>query len=193
MAEASGGGPEGSGENRTRLRFEALLAEVAVRFLTQPSEAIDGEIDRALVELTDILDVDRCSLALLSRTGDELRVEHAAARHGFGTLLHEELSAMLPWYAQQIREGRRVQFDAVHELPPEARAERTYVASVGLRSHLALALVGPQGPLGALGMASFAAEHRWSEELISRFELLPRSPTSSTGVPPSGASARRRS
>ena len=172
MAKPGSKPSNGGTEQRTRLRFEGLLAEVAVRFLSQPSARVDEEIDRALAGLVEVLEVDRCSLALFSAGRRDLTIEYSRARPGVPTVLHQELSAMLPWYARQVSEGRRVQFDSARDLPPEAAAERAYAAASGLRSHVALPLLGPEGPLGVLGAASFAAERRWSEEFLSRFEVL---------------------
>ncbi len=172
----SGASPEASRryrENATRLRFETFLADLAVRFLTQPSSEIDREIDTALADLTEVLDVDRCSLGLFSADQQELKITYAFARPGLSTLRGMDFGQAFPWYTQQLREGRRVLLNsAVNDLPPEAKEERLYIAESGLRSHVALPLLTSEGSLGALGVGHFAAEREWSAEFLSRLELL---------------------
>ncbi|HXY41223.1 MAG TPA: sigma 54-interacting transcriptional regulator [Vicinamibacteria bacterium] len=160
------------GDRSTRLRLESFLADVAVRFLRTPSAEVGGEIDCALAGLADILDVDRCGLALFSPGLEQLNVEHSFARPGVPTLLHEDLARVLPWYTRQLREGRRVQIDAAGDLPPQAKDESLYVQTTGLRSHVGLPLLGSAGPLGVLGVAGFKAERRWSADFLARLELL---------------------
>jgi len=172
VAESAGSAARDGDEQQRRLRLEAFLADVALRFLQQPSSVIGSEVDCALAGLTDVLDVDRCGLALFSPDLRQLDIEHSFARPGVPTLVHADLAAMLPWYAQQLREGRRVVINSDRDLPSEADDERRYIAASGLRSHVGLPLLGSGGPMGVLGVAAFSAERRWSAEFLARLELL---------------------
>src|SRR5262245_52419486 len=91
-------------EHDLELQLEPFLAQVAVHFLRQPSERIDGEVEQALASLTNILRVDCCALALFSPGLSELRLEHGFARPGTPALAGEDLALAYPWYAQQLRE-----------------------------------------------------------------------------------------
>jgi transcriptional regulator with GAF, ATPase, and Fis domain len=58
------------------------------------------------------------------------------------------------------------------ELPDEARAEWAYTEAVGLKSHFTVPLKAGGEVVGALGVDHFSAHSSWSQELISRIELL---------------------
>jgi formate hydrogenlyase transcriptional activator len=169
--------PRTTGHHRgdARLRFETFLADVAVRFLKQPSDQIGLEIDGALARLADILDLDRSVLALFSSDLAQLNIEHSFTRPGIPALVHRDLARRAPWYTEQLREGQRVLIEdraSVERLPPEAAAERTLFESAGLRSHVSLPLIAEGGPLGMLGVTVFDRERKWSEAFLARLELL---------------------
>src|SRR3954470_6523037 len=47
-------------------RIDTFFTDLALRLLKEPSAIIGLEVDRALAELADIANVDRCELALFS-------------------------------------------------------------------------------------------------------------------------------
>jgi formate hydrogenlyase transcriptional activator len=165
--------PEGQSGLQSRLRFETFLADVGSRFLQEQAPDIPAQIDCALAGLVEVLDVDRCGLGFFSPDKRSLVVEHCAARPGIATNRGEDLAAQLPWWTEQLRQGRRMVFDLVSaDLPPEAEAERLFVATEGIRSHTVLPLAVGNDVLGALGVATFTRDRSWSQEFLERLELL---------------------
>jgi formate hydrogenlyase transcriptional activator len=164
---------ETDGELRARLRFETFLADVGSRLLQRPVGDLPLEIERALAELVEVLDVDRCALGLFSDDKGSLVVAHTSARPGVPTYRGQDLAGLLPWWTEQLRQGRRMAFDFLaDELPADAEAERRFVADTGMRSHTVLPLVVGEDVIGALGVATFAAPRRWSSAFLRRLELL---------------------
>jgi formate hydrogenlyase transcriptional activator len=164
---------ETAADLHARLRFETFLADVGSRLLLRPAAEIPLEIDRALAELVEVLDVDRCGLGLFSPDKRSLVITNSCARPGVPTNAGQELSAVLPWWTERLRQGHRMAFNFISdELPPEAEAERRFVADAGIRSHTVLPLVGGDEVIGALGVATFEAPREWSPTFLKRLELL---------------------
>jgi transcriptional regulator with GAF, ATPase, and Fis domain len=156
-----------------RLRFETFFADLTAHFLKLPTADLPAEIDCGLAGLVDVLDVERCGLALFSPDASTLEMRYSHARNGIPDLRGEDLSLRLPWWTEQLRSGRRMAFTlTLDELPPEAEAERQFVVETGLRSHTSLPLVVGDRMLGALGVASFSGPRTWTPEFLSRLELL---------------------
>src|SRR5262245_11451431 len=70
---------DGRARSEAALRFEAFLADVAV-LQRRPLDVVDAQIDGTLARAADVLEVDRCGLAVFSPGLQELRVERAFAR-----------------------------------------------------------------------------------------------------------------
>jgi transcriptional regulator with GAF, ATPase, and Fis domain len=156
----------------SRLRLETFLADLTARLVTLPAPALPLEIDRALAVAVEVLDVDRCGLALFSPDKRALLVEHTHARPGVAAL-QGDLAPLLPWWTEQLRRGQRMVFSFVsQELPPEAEAERRFAADSGLKSHTVLPLAVGEEVMGAFGVASFSRARTWPTEFLDRLELL---------------------
>jgi transcriptional regulator with GAF, ATPase, and Fis domain len=167
-------GVESSADLRARLRFETFFADLTAHVLKLPAAALPAEIDSRLAGLVEVLEVDRASIALFTPDNESLVLQHSAAKPPVPAHAKTfDFVVSLPWYAQQLREGRRLVFNfAIDELPPEAEAERRYVAESGLRSHMVLPLVAGESILGALGVASFRKPRTWPPEFLARMDLL---------------------
>jgi PAS domain-containing protein len=156
------------------LRFERYLSNLAPRFQRLPADQLDQAITDSLRELTETLDMDRCSTLELSEDGSSLQVAHGYARPGaqapeFGV----ELATLLPWYTEQVRRGRALVLSRMPDaLPEEARAERAYVVRIGMRSHVILPLVVDREIVGCLGIGAFHEHRDFPPDFISRLELV---------------------
>jgi len=157
-----------------RLRFERYLSNLAPRFQRLPADQLDQAITDSLRELTETLDMDRCSTLELSEDGSSLQVAHGYARPGaqapeFGV----ELATLLPWYTEQVRRGRALVLSRMPDaLPEEARAERAYAVRIGMRSHVILPLVVDREIVGCLGIGAFHEHRDFPPDFISRLELV---------------------
>jgi transcriptional regulator with GAF, ATPase, and Fis domain len=159
-------------ELRDRLRFETFLSDLALRFQHLPAESLDMALNEALRLLVETLDVDRATILEISQDGSSNRFSHGYARPGvrqpeFGL----DLATALPWYTRQVLEGERLVFRGVEDLPAEALAERTYVASSGIQSHVALPLLVDRELVGSLAIGAFRTRRDFSPEFLSRVEL----------------------
>ena len=166
-------GRSGGADQESRIRFERYLTGVATRFLNLPIEEVDGELAAALEGLLDVLDVDRCGIGLPSGT-EGLLLLHTAVRPGVPPVPPGlDLSSVLPWFARQMREGRRLVLPRLPEcLPPEASIEAAYTRQAGLKSHVALPMISGAEIVGGLAIATFREYRDWDDDIVSRLDLL---------------------
>jgi transcriptional regulator with GAF, ATPase, and Fis domain len=161
-------------ELRERLRFETFLSDLALRFQRLPADQLDDAIGESLRGLVETLDVDRCSVNQLSEGATSYTTTHGYSRPGirppeFGL----EMATALPWYTEQVHRGRRVVLQRLPEdLPEEARGEFSFVASVGMRSHVTLPLEVDREIVGSLGIATFHRHRDFPPDFLSRLELV---------------------
>jgi DNA-binding CsgD family transcriptional regulator len=80
------------------------------------------------------------------------------------------VEAHWPDYASKVQEGEP--FRVPEDLPPEATAEREYLAQVGLQSQFTIPLKMAGAVVGALGFASFRSPLEWPEGLVLRLGLI---------------------
>jgi formate hydrogenlyase transcriptional activator len=158
-------------ELRERLRFETLLADLALRFQRLPADRLDGAIDQSLRDLVETLELDRATIMELSKDGTSHRFARGYARPGVPPMEVElDLATAVPWYTEQIRQGRRLVLTP-EDLPEDAHGERAYAQASGIKSHAVFPLLVDRELVGSLGLASFRQRRRFSNGLLSRMEL----------------------
>ena len=160
-------------ELRERLRFETFLADLALRFQRLPADQLDGAIGESLRGLVETLDLDRSSVLELSEGDTSCRITHGYARPGVTPMeFGLEMATALPWYTEQVRRGRMLVFPRLPEgIPEEAPAERAYVASSGMKSHVVLPLLVDREIVGSLAIGAFRRHREFPPEFLSRLEL----------------------
>jgi len=150
------------------------MADLAARFQRLPSDQLDPALDEALQGLVETLDMDRSSILELSEGARALRPTHGYARPGVTPLeLGVDLAAQLPWYLEQVRRGRALVLPRLPDsLPKEASGERSYVVSIGMKSHVVLPLQVDREIVGCLAIAAFRQYRELAPEFLSRLELV---------------------
>jgi FixJ family two-component response regulator/signal transduction histidine kinase len=168
-----------------RLAFERLLADLSVRFANiAPDDAV-AAIERALVELVDFFDYDRCTYSEFGADGS-LNVLCSAAVRGIEPLPRGPFGTALMWFLGELRAGRTVALVNLPEgLPPQAATEAAHCRRLELRAHLSIPLRVRGRVSGVLSFAAFRAARSWSAELITRLTII--------GEVFAGAMARARS
>ena len=153
--------------------FEHLVAELSTRFTGLPVEQVDGEIAEALHRLVEVLGTDRSTLIEVLEPGGSLRVTHSWAVPGVARFPEEAAEVLSPWYAAAIARGESLRLSRLpDDLPPEAAAERSYVARRGMKSHLAVPLVVGGRYLFALATGTFRAQRTWNQADERRLRVI---------------------
>jgi transcriptional regulator with GAF, ATPase, and Fis domain len=166
--------PDTARDLRERLGFETFVADLAIRFQRLPADDLDAALGESLRRLVETLDVDRGSIMELSEDGTSHRIAFGYSRPGVRPLEYGlELVSALPWYTGQVRRGRMLVLPRLPDgLPAEAQAERSYVASSGMKSHVVLPLVVDREIVGSLAIAAFRRYREFPPDFLSRLELV---------------------
>ena len=158
---------------RERLRFETLLADQAAAFSRVSAGDVDREVEHALRQIADFLEVDWGSLAEYSSDRRTARITHSWVAEGVQrqplTLGFEEL----PWTVSRLQRGEVVRFSRLDGLPdgPAAVDQRT-LRAMGIKSQVAVPLIVEGIVVGALAFSTLRVERAWRDEFVQRLRLL---------------------
>jgi PAS domain S-box-containing protein len=149
-----------------RLRYEVLLSRLSADFIHLPPNKVDGRIYRALQQIVEYLEIERCGLAQFSENGRELLATHSYAIPRFTPFPRTDIAVIFPWLTAKIRQGEMVRLTRLpDELPPEAEAERQYCRLAGMRSCLAIPFTVGGSVLGGIGFESYDKNLNWTDHL----------------------------
>jgi formate hydrogenlyase transcriptional activator len=151
--------------------FEQFLSNLSANFINLEPERVDSEITAGLCTLAEVMGLDRVSIAVIDGSG-ELVVTHSWAQPGTLEFPARNLEAILPWLAQRIRAGEPVFAGAPEELPQEALAEKQHMASLGLKSSMALPLRVGGKVIGGIACSRTRVCREWNTATISRFQAV---------------------
>jgi formate hydrogenlyase transcriptional activator len=181
-------------------RFETLLAELSVRFISLPAEQVDGAIEEALRLFCDALGLDRS--ALYQRFDEEpeaLLLTHLYQRGQeppIAALLEKraeprlrtstywirsdtppsptrvDVKALFPWVYREIQRREPIVISGLEELPGEADVDREAFRRFGTQSTVLASLATGGKWLGCLSFASLGERRQWSQLEVERCRLI---------------------
>ncbi|QQO56866.1 MAG: sigma 54-interacting transcriptional regulator [Thiohalocapsa sp. PB-PSB1] len=150
--------------------FETLLSGLAVRLINLGAEEVQAAIEEGLRLTGRFAGADE--VRLLTVEGGSLGHELAYAWLGEGA--RGDLACSTPDFferfpvaARMLRAGRPMVYAGLHELPPEAQAERDYLADIGLLAAIAQPIM-VDGRLIAVLFIHCFRETRWPPELLAQ-------------------------
>ena len=155
-----------------RLQFEQMLGEICSSLINVDPDKLDRRIDSNLRDIVEFLGVDRSSLCEVSTDDGKVRLTHSWVRPGLRAAELYEPMDSFKFYLDQLRHNHIVVITSVQDLPPEAEYERQYCLSHGLKSHVGVPLIVGGDFLGAIGFAFLQSEHRWSQDMLGRLQLI---------------------
>ncbi len=151
--------------------FGRLELDLSTRFTGLPVEEVDGEIERALRLLVEVLGTDRSTFALISSDG-RLTQTHFWAREGIEPT-HPSVTATAPWYGATLVAGRVIALSRLpDDLPEDAAWERAYVRASGMRSVLTVPIAVGGRFVCTLSTGAFRDYRTWDGETIDRVHLV---------------------
>ncbi len=157
-----------------RLKFEALVADLAATFVSLPAEAVDREIETAQRQLVEALDLDRSSLFELSPDNTTLTMTHWWSRPQFPPLIIGTTGTtedQFPWIRSRIRKGEIVVLPSLEHLPADA-IDRANMRAVGVKSNVTLPLTVDGQVVGALAFGVLREERPWPDAIVNRLRLV---------------------
>jgi PAS domain S-box-containing protein len=153
-------------------RFERFLEELAATFAVVPLSEIDRQIERAVGQSLEMLDLDRAAVAEFEADGHFLRSVCSCARPDVLPVLGVLHPDRFPWTMERLRRGETVALASVGSLPVEAALDRDAAITSGIRALAAVPLRGSGTIIGMLCFGSVRLECRWSDELMRQMHLL---------------------
>lgn len=155
---------------RERLAFETLLSELSAAIINLPGEEIDGQIERWLGRIGELLRIDRSRIVQFF--GPKMVVTHSWVAPGSDPVPSEVSKDDFAWSLEQLRKGGIIAFAQVEDVPEEAAPEKEYCRRHGIKSIIILPLEVAGSPLGVVSFACVKSHREWSEELVQRLRLV---------------------
>ncbi|MBN1125344.1 MAG: PAS domain-containing protein, partial [Sedimentisphaerales bacterium] len=161
-------------ELENRIRFETLISDISARFVRLPSDTVDSEIERALKQILDFFEVDRCGLLGVHKDQRFAKVTHACYAEGIEQVSKEiNLAELFPWsYDTLVIKGLPVKVERITQLPPEAEHDYQSWLGMGVKSNLAIPMFSAHGIRHLIVIHAVRKERDWPQEYISRLCLL---------------------
>jgi formate hydrogenlyase transcriptional activator len=158
-----------------RLHFEGLLSDLSARFINIAPDQVDFEIQRALKQILEFFQVDRCGLIRVALNDTSWRITHVAYASEVPPVPENTdlPTALFPWvYEKIIRRHEVVCFAARDELPDEAAVDRQTYERLEILSSLNIPI-----PAGAafdyvISINAVRKACTWPQEYIPRLRLL---------------------
>jgi formate hydrogenlyase transcriptional activator len=158
---------------RNRLRFEQIVSNLSARFLAIPFDQVDSEIDNALRQIREFLQVDRCALLEFQKDNALAGITHAAFGEGIEPISGEiNLAELFPWCYEQLRQGEPINISRVGDYPEGALRDRQSHAAMGIQSALNIPVAVGGRILRTIVINQTREQQTWPEEVIPRLRLL---------------------
>ncbi len=157
-----------------RAEFQKLIATTSTTFMKLLPEETDAGINRALQQVGEFAGVDRAYLFLLHDNLKKADNTHEWCAKGVSSRLGlKDLPAEnFPWWIEKLKSLEIIHIPSVHQLPPEANAERIFMESQGIKSVVVIPLFRETSLIGFLGLDSLRSQKTWSEEVITLMKML---------------------
>lgn len=157
-----------------RMNFEHLVSSISTHFINLPYEDLDEAVIAALKEVGSFVDVDRSYVFLFSADG---RLA-SCAYEWCNTLvapsqdkLQDMEVANFGFSLARIQKGDDLYIPSVSELGAEAEPSKSVWEQEGIRTIVALPMVGDGQVMGVLGFDWVRQERRWSSEALDLLRL----------------------
>ena len=154
-----------------RTAFGRLESDLSTRFTGLPVEEVDGEIERALRLLVELLGTDRSTFSLIETDG-RLVQTHTWAREGVEPA-PPSVTGAAPWYGARLAAGHVIALSRLpDDLPEDAEWERAYVRASGMKSVLTVPVAVGGRYVCTLSTGAFRDYRTWDEEAVDHVRLV---------------------
>ncbi|HEY9649317.1 MAG TPA: PAS domain S-box protein, partial [Coleofasciculaceae cyanobacterium] len=132
-------------------KFERLVASISTRFINLPSQAIPEEINQALRDIGEFMQVDTSYIFRISGDRQTFSMTYEWTVPGLAPQIQNLQNVpnwIFPWAFDKLQQGEIVYVPSVANLPEEAAIERTNWQSLTLQSVIFVPLVYQNTVLG---------------------------------------------
>ncbi|WP_428311350.1 ATP-binding protein [Hydrocarboniphaga sp.] len=152
-----------------RLAFEALISKLSTEMINYNSMQIDEGIDRALAQIGQLMQADRCYVFTYDDSDRLLAISHEWSAPGVLSFREHGSSASpadFPWTQSLLQRGEIVNVAHMSDLPPQAEKERNAWALAQVRSVVMVPLRPRPSVPGLVGFEWIRHERAWPPELV---------------------------
>ncbi len=158
-----------------QLAMEEIVMNISTRFINVAPAKIDREIHRALRQLGEFMDVDRCYIQVVQP--DRRVIQKSYEWISSGSLvdfkqMHDDELERFQWVMGRLFHMEPVQVHNLDDLPAEAQVEKEFWSRLGIRSVLALPLTQGNQLVGFFGFDSARRESEWSEDEVGLLKVI---------------------
>ncbi len=157
--------------------FDVLISRVSAAFINLSPEAVEGEIEKGLQAIAEMLDVDHISLSL---PDDETcyNISHEWVSEVFECIQAKEclfrgkeLPQDCTWLADRLRRNKSVHISKSSDWPAEAVAERAAEKQTGIQS-VFIVPFEVKGQLAGRLVINSVKQRAWPMELVTRMRSM---------------------
>ena len=152
------------------------IRDLALALTGRFSELAAGEIGReippALRQISEQLDMDRCTFWELSEDGTEMNPRYHYAAAGYADDSTTITRESFPWLFEKGLNKPFLNFSRLEDLPPEASADKATLERKGMKSALLLPYQIGGRTIAGITFDSMKKERIFSEDFISLAKLL---------------------
>lgn len=154
------------------LELEKLILDFSVQFANVPVSEIDGNIEKALKQIAECLDFDRCAFWEMSEDGSELQLYSHYARQMFRKISPEAKYKDFPWIFKSAQVRRdSVYFSRLDDLPEEAAKDKESFLAVGIKSSIFIPYFIAGKAIAGMTFSTIRQEKLFSRGLVNRLKL----------------------
>jgi diguanylate cyclase (GGDEF)-like protein/PAS domain S-box-containing protein len=129
----------------------------------------NNAIDDSLQDLGEVTHASRAYLFLLRDDGYKMDNTHEWCADGVSPQIDnlQDLSTeIFPWWMEKLQKKETIHITDVHQMPPEARAEREMLEQQDIKSLLALPIFIKDHLAGFIGFDNVLGSGRWPDSTI---------------------------
>jgi formate hydrogenlyase transcriptional activator len=153
-----------------QLAFEALMADLAFKFINLPPGQVIAEMRSALQRIGEALDLDRVSFYRIEPSGALLApISWWREPHGRPPVV-TDATHQFPWAVETLLAGRLLAFTSVAEIP--SAADRAGYVSYGIKSAVTVPLSVGGRVVAAIGVNMVREERRWTPRALHSLQVF---------------------
>ncbi len=155
-----------------RLRFEAIIADMAATFVNLPAKEVDDHIESALHQLVEFLGFDRATLLQEPNDSGFFEGTHCWARPGYDRRVEYHINDLSWIYNFLTQKKRPVMVVRPADLPAEAEQDKRFMKLNNIKSIVVLPLLAGGTFEGHVAFGSFRVERSFPEDMVNRLLLV---------------------
>lgn len=162
-------------ENQYQIASQKLVSEVLFDFVNVNQENLDDQVNNMLEKIGVFLNVDRTYLFTVNQKERTMTYRNEWCKSG----IKKEIGAIedLPldtysWLINQLNNEKTVYIEDVNTIPESASAELKQLQKQGVKSFVAVPIIGKDGMCAFIGMNSVVAYREWYKENIEILNIM---------------------